>query len=178
MRPARRIKQAEDAARSLKALLSSSMLSQLLQRTPPAALTAEQTGQLSRCYSVILQLQATVKEETSLRMQLVDAMLKQQVACSTGRLVTWLQQQPEQHLLDFTEVAVPGHQGSAPVTCVAGCTTATTWAAGVVLLQRIAAIAALHISQSAGACSLATNLTQQLEQSGKACSQKFTCTAQ
>jgi hypothetical protein len=167
MRPAQRIKQVEETGRRLTVLLSSSIISQLLQRTPPAALTAGQEAQLASCDNVICQLQAALKEAPSLQMQLVDAMLKHQVARNVGSLVTWVQQQTEQQLLGFRAVAVAGHQGSAQVTC--GSRTASMWADGVLLLGRFA-MAYLHNSDSAGACSLAANLTQQLDQSGKACS--------
>jgi hypothetical protein len=115
---------------------------------------------------VIDQLQAALQEAPSLRMRLVDAMLKQQVACSVGSLVTWVQQQPEQQLLDCR--AVPA----------AGGTPASLWAAGVHLLKSFAFEALLHNSESAGACSLAATLTQQLDQSGEACSHNCKCTAQ
>jgi hypothetical protein len=166
MRPARRLKQAEEAARKLKALLNSPILSQLLQRTPPTALAAEQEAQQTRCYTVISQLAAAVQEAPSLKMQLVDAMLKQQVACSVGSLVTWVQQQPEQQLV-LRAVAVVVSQGSTPVTCAGGSTTFNVWAAGVHLVEFFAVAAHQHNAQSAGACNLAASLTQQLHQSGK-----------
>jgi hypothetical protein len=177
MRPARRIKQAEEVARSLKALLSSSILSQLLQRTPPAALTAEQEAQLSSCCYAITQLEVALDEAPSIRMQMMDAMLKQQMACHIGALVTWVQQQPEQHLFGLRAAAVAGHQGSGPVTCVAGTATATTWAAGVQVLDCFAHVATLQPSECAGACSLAEKLTQQLDQSGKVSSRNCKGTA-
>jgi hypothetical protein len=115
-------------------------------------------------------------------MQLVDAMLKQQVACSVGTLVAWVQQQPEQQLLDLAAavgfvraVAAAGHQVSAQVTD--GDRTASIWAAGVKLLGCFAWVV-LHKIESAGACSLVANLTQQLDQSGKACSCSCQCTVQ
>jgi hypothetical protein len=126
---------------------------------------------------VIGQLETLLHEAPSLRMQLVDALLKQQVACSIGTLVTWVQQQPEQ-LSDLGAITVAGHQGSAAVTLAAGRPTAPVWAAGVNLLQRFAAVAFLQNTQGAGACSLAATLTQQLDQSGKACSHNYKCTAQ
>jgi hypothetical protein len=178
MRPAQRIKQAEEIARSLNSLLSSSIMSQLLQRTPPAAFTAEQEAQLLRCCNLISQLEAAWHEARPLKMQLFDALLKQQVACSIGRLVAWVQQQPEQQLADFRAVAVAGHQGSAPATIAAGSASASIWAAGVYLLEHFAVVAFRHNSDSAEACSLAANLTQQLDQSGKACSRNGTCTVQ
>jgi hypothetical protein len=174
MRPARRIKQAEEAGRILKALLSSPVISQLLQRTPPAALTAEQEAQLSRCCNVIQQLSGAVDEAPSLSMQLMDAMLKQQVVCNIGRLVTWVQQQPEQQRLDLEAAAAAGRQGS--YTYAAGRTPTIIWAAGVHLLTHFAAVAKMHVRESAEACSLAENLTQQLDQSGKACSGNYRCT--
>jgi hypothetical protein len=175
MRPARLIKQAEEAARRLKALLSSSIMSQLQHRTPPAAVNAEQEAQLSRCCSVITQLSDAFVDAPSLKKQLLDAMLKQQVASDIGSLVAWVQQQPEQQRLDLTAVAGAGHQGSAPVAFAAGAATAPIWADGVHLLDHFAA-AALHTSPSAGACTLAKNLTQQLAHSGKAYSCKCKCT--
>jgi hypothetical protein len=177
MRPAQRIKQAEEIARSLKSLLGGSVMSQLLQRTPPrpAAFTAEQEAQLLRCCNAISQLEAALRETTSPRVQLVDALLKQQVACSIGSLVAWVQQQPEQQLSEMR--AGTGHQGSAPATVEAGGAAAAIWAAGVHLLERFAVVATRHNSDSAGACSLAANLTQQLDQSGKACSRNCDCTA-
>jgi hypothetical protein len=94
-------------------------------------------------------------------------MLQQQAACSVGTLVTWVvQQQPEQHV---RTVAAAGHQGSSAVIFVSS-TAASIWAAGVHLLGRFAAAAAQHTAESAGACNLAARLTQQLDQSGKACS--------
>jgi hypothetical protein len=167
MRPARRIKQAEDVADRLRALLSSSIISQLLQHTPPTALTAEQDAQLLSCWNVISQLKTVLNEAPSLGVRLVDAMLKQQVACNVGGLVMWAQQQPEQQLIDVRAVATAGHQGSARNPCVVSGTIAAIWAAGVQLLGRFAA-AYLHNTESAGACSLAAKLTQQLDQSGKA----------
>jgi hypothetical protein len=172
MRPAQRIKQAEEVARRLKALLSSSILSQLLQHAPPAALTAEQDAQLPRCCSVICQLETSLHEAPSLKLQLVDAVLKQQAACSIGSLFTWVQQQPEQQLSDLGAITVAGHQGSAAVTLAAGRPPASIWTACVNLLHRFAAVAVLQNTQGAGACSLAAALTQQLDQSGKACSHK------
>jgi hypothetical protein len=149
-------------------------MSQLLQRTPPAgtppaALTAEQGAQLSRCCDVIKQLQAALDAAPMLRLQLMDAMLKQNGAYSVGSLVTWVQQQPEEHLLIL-------RSGSAPVGFAAGGTAASIWAAGVLLLGHVAAVAMLHCSESAAACSLAADLTQQLDQSGKACSCNCSCT--
>jgi hypothetical protein len=140
------------------------MVSQLLQRTPPAVLTAEQEAQLLHCYDVISQLADALQGAPPFRMQLVDAMLKQQAACSIGRLVTWVQQQPEQQQLHVRAMA-----GSAPVTSAAGSTTAPIWAFGVILLEHFAASAVLHMTDSAGSCNLAANLTQQLDQSGEAC---------
>jgi hypothetical protein len=122
---------------------------------------------------VISQLQAALVEEPLLKVQVVDAMLKQQVACSLGSLVTWVQQQPEQ-LSDLREVAVAGHQGSAPVPRAVGGTIPSIWAAGVHLIGHFAAAA----SESTGTCSLAASLTQQLDQSGKPCSCQRKCTAQ
>jgi hypothetical protein len=178
MRPAQRIKQAEEIARSLKSLLGGSIMSQLLQHTPPrpAAFTAEQEAQLLRCCDVISQLEAAWHEARPLRLQLLDAMLKQQMACSIGRLVAWVQQQPEQQLSGLKAVAVAGHQGSAPATVAAGSASASIWAAGVYLLEHFAVVAFRHNSDSAEACTLAANLTQQLDQSGKACSRNATCT--
>jgi hypothetical protein len=166
MRPARRIKQAKETARKLKALLNSSIISQLLQRTPPAALTAQQEAQLLSCRNVINQLEAGLQEAPLLGMQLVDTMLKQQVACNISSLVTWVQQQPEQLL---SVRAGDGHQGSTLVTSADRATAATLWGAGVLLMGRLA-VAILDSAKGAGACSLAANLTQQLDQSGKACS--------
>jgi hypothetical protein len=168
MRPARRIKQAEEVSRKLKALLSSSVLSQLLQHTPPAALTAEQDAQLSRCSNLISQLAEAFDEEPTHKIQLMDAMLTQQVACSIGSLITWVQQ-PEQQWLGMRAVAVAGHQGSAPGPFAAGTTAASICAGGVHLFGHFAAAAFLHTLDSAGACNLAARLTQQLDQSGKAC---------
>jgi hypothetical protein len=148
-------------------------MSQLLQRTPPAALTAEQEAQLFLCCNLINQLAAALEEAPSLKMQLVDAMLKQQVACNVGSLVTWVQQQPEQQLV---VTAVVGNQGSAPVTCTGGSTTGIVWTAAVHLLAHFAVVAFQHIRESAGACNMAASLTQQLEQSGKARSRSCTCT--
>jgi hypothetical protein len=178
MRPAQRVKQAEEDARRLKSLLSSSFMSQLLQRAPPAALTAEQEAQLSRCCNVIDQLQAALTEAPSLKLQLTDAMLKQQAACSVGSLLAWVQQEPEQQLLGLRPVAAPGHQGLVLMTRADGGRTASIWASGVHLLGRFAIVACLHSSESTGSCSLAANLTHQLEQSGKACSRNCCCTAQ
>jgi hypothetical protein len=176
MRPAQRVKQAEEAARRLKALLGSSTMAQLLQRTPPAALTAEQKAQLSRCCDVISQLAAAVKDAPSLRMQVLDAMLKQEAACSAGSLLTWVQQQPEQQLLDVTAVAIAGHQ--APAAGAVRGTTAAIWVTSVHLVERCAAVALLQVQDSAGG-SLAASLTQQLDHSGKpACRRMFECTAQ
>jgi hypothetical protein len=172
MRPARRIKQAEELGRSLKALLSGSIISQLLQRTPPAALTAEQEAHLSRCFDLISLLSDDVEGATALTTQLVDAMLKQQVASCIGSLVTWVQQQPEQQRLDLAATAIAGRQGS--VTCAPGSTTGPVWAAGLHVLGRFAAVAFLHIQDSAGVRNLAENLTQQLDQSGKAYSRNCT----
>jgi hypothetical protein len=170
------MKQAEELARRLKALLSSSILSQLLQRTPPAALTAEQEGQLKRCCDVLNQLEAALHEAPSLRMQLADAMLKQQAACNIGSVVTWVQQQPEQQLSDLRAVVVPGHQGSVSITHAAGGATASVWAAGLHLVESFAVEAYEQNSESVGSCSLATTLTQQLDQSGEACSHNCNCT--
>jgi hypothetical protein len=169
------MKQAEEAARKLKALLSSAVMSQLLQPTPPAgtppaALTAEQEAQLSRCCTVIDQLQAALDQAPTLRLQLMDAMLKQKAAYSVGSLVTWVQQQPEKHLLIL-------RSGSAPLDFAAGGTAASIWAAGVLLLGHFAAVAMLHCSESAAACSSAADLTQQLDQSGEACSRNCRRTA-
>jgi hypothetical protein len=101
----------------------------------------------------------------------MDAMLKQQVAFNTGSLVAWVQQKPQQQLL---QLAVPGQHGSGTVhtvlTIAAGETTASLWAAGVQFLEQCALVASLQPSESAGVCSLAERLTQQLEQSGTACS--------
>jgi hypothetical protein len=173
MRPARRIKQAKEIARRLKALLSSAIMSQLLQRIPPAAFTAEQEAQLSSCRDMIRQLAAALDEAPSLKVELVDVMLKQQVACSVSSLVTWVQQQPEQ-LLDVTAAG----QGRVPITSVAGLTIASIWAAGVDLLKNLARVALLQTSESAGACILTATLTQQLDQSGEAYSRTFKCTVQ
>jgi hypothetical protein len=148
-------------------------MSQLLQRAPPATLTAEQQAQLLRCYNVIIQLEAALHEAPSLKMQLVDAMLKQQVACSVGRLVAWVQQQPVQQQSDVRAVVVVGQQGSAPVTGAAGSTTSNVWAAGVHLVEFFAVVAFLHNPESA---ELTANLTQQLDRSGKACSCNCDCT--
>jgi hypothetical protein len=52
------MKQAEEVARRLKTLLHSCIMSQLLQRTLPAALTAEQVAQINSCFNLISQLQA------------------------------------------------------------------------------------------------------------------------
>jgi hypothetical protein len=113
-------------------------------------------------------------------MQMIDAMLKQQAACSVGSLVTWVQQQPEQQLcqlVDLRAVALAVDQGPAPVACAAGNITASVWAAGVQLLEHFAILASDHTSDSAGECSLAKQLTQQLDQSGKACSRNCKYTA-
>jgi hypothetical protein len=174
MRPAQRIKQAEEVARRLKALLSGSIMSQLLQRTLPAALTAEQVAQLSSCWNVIDQLQAALDKAPALRLQLEDALLKQQVACNIGSLVTWVQQQPQQQLLDVRAVAETGQEGSAQVTW--GGRFASIRSAGMLLLGRFA-VAVLRDPEAAGACSVTANLTQQLDQSGKACSRNCQCTA-
>jgi hypothetical protein len=91
-------------------------------------------------------------------------------------LVTWVQQQPEQQLFDLQAVAVAGHQGSAPVTCAVGTAAALIWDAGVHLLKRFALVAGMHTSEGAAACSLAADLTQQLDQSGEACSRNCRCT--
>jgi hypothetical protein len=173
MRPARRIKQAEEVGRRLKALLSSCSISQLLQRTPPAALTAEQEAHLSGCFDLISLLSDDLDGATELTTQLVDAMLKQQVASCVGSLVAWVQQQPEQQRLDLAATAIAGRQG--PVNRSPGSTTGPVWAAGLHVLGRFAAVAFLHIQDSAGVRNLAENLTQQLDQSGKACS--CNCTA-
>jgi hypothetical protein len=172
------MKQAEEGACRLKALLGSTFMSQLLQRGPPAALTAEQEAQLSRCCTVIDQLQVALTEAPSLKLQLTDAMLKQQAACSVGSLVAWVQQEPEQQLLGLRPVAAPGHQGLVLMTRADGGKTASIWVSGVHLLGRFATVACLHSSESAGPCSLTANLTQQLKQLGKACSRNCTCTAQ
>jgi hypothetical protein len=158
MRPARRIKQAEELARGLKALFSSSNIAQFLQRTPPASLTAEQKAQLSHCSDVIRQLIGSLNAAPSLRLQLMDAMMKQQVACIVGRLITCVQQQPQQQL-------------------AAAGTTASMCAAGVHLLTCLALVAVSQTSESAGPCSLAEHLTQELDQSGKTCSRTCKCTA-
>jgi hypothetical protein len=172
MRPTQRIKKAEELARRFRALMSSPIMSQFLQCTPPAALTAEQEAHLSRCCSVIWDMTEALSNAPSLKMQLADAMLKQQVACNIGSVVTWVQQQPEPQLLDSRAVAVAGRQGVAP----AGGMIAAVWAAGVHLLERFALVIFAHNSESAGACSMAATLTQQLDQSGKPCSRN--CTAQ
>jgi hypothetical protein len=119
---------------------------------------------------VISKLQAPLHEAPEYRVQLVDAMLKQQVGFTVGRLVMWVQQQPEQQLSDFRAAAVAAHQGSTQVTCASGGTTASIWGAGMHLLKLLAGIAALESMESAGERSLAANATQQLDQSGKACS--------
>jgi hypothetical protein len=169
------MKQAEDVGRRLRALVSSSIVSQLLQRTPPTALTAQQVAELSSCCDVVSHLQAALLEAPSLQTQLVDATLKQQVACSVGTLITWVQQQPEQQLLDSGAVDVAGRQGTTQTTC--SDRTAPLWAAGVNLLGHFAVVACEHNAESAGASSLAANLTQQLDQSGRACRRDFKCTA-
>jgi hypothetical protein len=163
----------------LKALLNSSIMVQLLQHAPPAALTAEQEAQLLYCSNLISLLAVTFHEAPSLEPQLVDAMLKQQAACSIGSLVTWVQQQPEQQLLDLRVVAAAGHQGSRPMSCAAGSATTTLWAAGVQLLGCFAISALKQIdTDGAAGCSRAGTLTQQLEVSGKACSRNCKCAAQ
>jgi hypothetical protein len=178
MRPARRIKQAEDVASGLNELLSSSIMSQLLQRSLPAAFTAEQEAQLSRCCNMIEQLAEALDEVPSFRTQFVDAMLKQHVACNIGRLVTWVQQQQEQQPLGPRLVAVAGHLRSASVTSAAGSTTAAfIWAAGVHLIHQFAAVAVTHSAEITGARNLAAILTQQLDEAGEACSRNCTCTA-
>jgi hypothetical protein len=96
-------------------------------------------------------------------------MLKQRVAYSVGSVVTWVQQQAEQQLSDLNLTAVDGagNQEAASITRAAGSASASLWAAGVHLLGCLAAAALAHASESAGACSLAASLTQQLDQSGK-----------
>jgi hypothetical protein len=154
-------------------------MSQLLQHTPPAALTAEQQAQLSRCCELISQLQAAWHEAPSLKMQLVAAMLKQQAASNIGSLIAWVQQQPEQQLLglDMGAAAAGRQLRSAPVPCAAGGLIASMWAAGVHMLKHFATADAdlQRTGESAGAFSLAASLTQQLDQSGESCSRSCKC---
>jgi hypothetical protein len=151
-------------------------MSQLLQRSPPAAFTAQQTAQLTSCCQLINQLEHALQEAP---WQVADAMLKQQAACSVGSLVTWVQQQPEQQLSTLTAVDLTGRQGPSVLRCEA---TDFIWAAGVDLLGRIAVAAFEHDSESAtpaaGGRSLAASLTQQMDRSGTACSRNCKCIVQ
>jgi hypothetical protein len=169
MRPARRIKQAEELAVRLRVLLSGSTMSQLLQHPPPAALTAEQEAQLLSCSNLMSQLTTALDEASSLSTQLIDAVLKQQAAYHVGSLVAWVQQQPEQQLSELRVVAAAWLMDSAPVApqCAAIGRTCLMWDDGVQLLQQFAWMSR---PENAGACNLAASLTQQLDQSGKACS--------
>jgi hypothetical protein len=160
MRPARRIKHAEGIDRELHKHLSSSPLSELLQRTPPAALTAQQDVRLLHCGSLLEQMAAAFEtaDEAAVDLRLLEALLQQQAMRSAGTLIAWVQQRPEQLLAVKSVLGIPGDGAS-------GC-----WAAGVQFLDRAAAKAGDLDHTSAAACQMSANMVQQLDQSGERCS--------
>jgi hypothetical protein len=162
MRPARRIKQAEGLARELHKLLSNTTLSQLLQRTRSASLTAEQEALLVDCGSLLDQMAVALQEdEAALDLRLLEAMLQQQAVQSAGTLVAWVQLQPEQLLSVKSVLGFTATRGSGAPCC---------WASGVHSLTRAASKAGQQDYDSAATCQMAANMTQQLDESGERCS--------
>jgi hypothetical protein len=120
MRPARRIKQAEGIARELHKLLSSSPLFQLLQRTPPAALTAQLDVRLLHCGSLLEQMAAALKAvEAAVELRLLEALLQQQAVRSAGTLIAWVQQRREQLLAveSVLGIGAVANSGNAASSC-------------------------------------------------------------
>jgi hypothetical protein len=168
MRPTRRIKLAEGVAREITKMLRSSTMSQLLQRTPSALLTAEHEALLLKCCSLLDQMCAALQaDDVGLQLQLLEAVLQQQAVCSAGNLIAWMQQRPEQLLPMDSMLSSNATRGSRAA--------AGSWAAGMNFLDCAAAAAAEQDHQSAAARQMAADMTQQLDQSGEPCSLDCSC---
>jgi hypothetical protein len=142
--------------------MSSSTLSQLLQRTPPASLTAEHEAHLLNCGSLFdLMVVALEAEEGAVQLRLLEAVLQQQAVRSAGTLVAWVQQQPEQLLTVNSVTSFTAATGSSALRC---------WTSGVQFLTRAAAKAGAQDYGSAATCQMAADMMQQLDQSGERCS--------
>jgi hypothetical protein len=104
MAPNRRLQQAEKEANKLNKLVTSDNVAQLLQKPPPAAMTAGQAGLLGSCCTAMQQLIAvlpgdtrpTSAAEVASADQILRALLAQQAVQSVGVLLDWTLQEPEQ----------------------------------------------------------------------------------
>jgi hypothetical protein len=161
MRPARRIEQAEGFACELRELLSRSTLSQLLQRTTSAPLTAEEDALLYDCGCLLDQMAALQAGDEPVDISFLEAVLQQQAVRSAGTLIAWVQQRPEQLLAVESVMGFTATRGSGAPAC---------WTAGVAFLNHAAAKASQQDYASPAACQMAADMTQQLDQSGERCS--------
>jgi hypothetical protein len=157
--PARGIQQAEVFARELRDLLSSSTLSELLQRTLSASLTAEQEALLFACCSLFDKMIAALySAEAAHGRLMLEALLQQQAVKSAGTLIAWVQQCPER-LLAMTSVF--------GFTAVTGSGAPGCWDAGVHFIGRAAEKAGEQDYTNAAVRQMAVDMMQQLDQSGK-----------
>jgi hypothetical protein len=159
------LKRAEEAARELHSIMSSSSVTQLLQDAPPASLTTDQDEQLRRCFTLLSQLETLIETgEPVLRSAVLTAILQQHAAGSAGSLVAWAAQRPEQ-LMSLTLGEVLRGTGTA-TTGWSSSTAALGWAAGLSFLRCAADAVSKLDAGSAAASQMTADMTQQLHQSG------------
>jgi hypothetical protein len=165
MSPARRVKQAEDAARKLASLLSIPATAQVLQHVLPSSINTQQREHLIHAIHALKKLTAALQEAcTADTVQVLNAVLRQHVARSIGLLVAWAQQQPEQLIAMTASGVMPQDHSLATWVCVAG----HVWELGWVALDSMFSMSFTMDKNSASHHRIATNITEQLESSGRA----------
>jgi hypothetical protein len=164
MRPAQRVKQAEEAASKLSSLVHSSRVTQLLQQPLPAQPTAAQQAVLASCSKSVQQLLTFLPQHTdsSLRiavlLQLLRGVLRHQAVHSAGLLLAWLQQQPQQ-----LAAALLGCNPRLEATVI----MQSLWLTALNLVLSITVLVVNCAAEdSSSTAPLAFNLTQQLQQTG------------
>jgi hypothetical protein len=163
MRRAQRSNQAEDAASKLSSLLRSTQVAQLLQHPLPAQPTVLQKAVLSSCSNSLLQLHTALPEtpnnssSRSALLQQLSGVLRHQAVHSTGLLLAWMQQQPQQ-LVAALRYSEDEHAAIMQ----------RLWPTGVQVVFIITLlIRSCSASNSSSTAPLAFTLTQQLHQSGE-----------
>lgn len=169
MRPAQRVKRAEDAASKLSRLVRSPQVVQLLQRPPPAQPTAAQQSVLVSYSKSLATLYTALPADgpnndagRAVVAQLLRAVLRHQPAQSAGLLMVWTQQQPQQLAAMLQSHGLKPQHG----------TIHGVWVIGTSLVFRLATLLASCMELSScrvTTAELSVNLTQQLLQSGGCC---------
>jgi hypothetical protein len=142
----------------------------MLQHSPPVGFSSrQQADQLPSFWNVMSQLNATLEATSAVEtLQVLNAVLQQQIVRHVGTLVAWAQRQPEQlcklpGLMAVWNATVP--QGLSAGTAVVGVAGAS-WYNGLQLLDSMLVQARTLDSTRASSHRIIKSITEQLEQSG------------